>query len=233
MTNKTILLIEDDPAIRAGLEESLQQEHYTLLCASDGIEGYETACRGKIDLILLDLMLPGMNGQEICRALRQKGNTTPIVMLTAKTEEIDKIVGLEIGADDYITKPFSLQELHARIRAILRRAGAGYVALDGYSFGDVDLDFRKQQGRKNSVPMKLTVMEFRILKYFAEREGVIVTRDMLLDDVWGYESFPTTRTVDNFILMLRKKIEDDPAHPRHILTVHKAGYRFVRDPTES
>jgi two-component system alkaline phosphatase synthesis response regulator PhoP len=144
------------------------------------------------------------------------------------------VLGLELGADDYITKPFGMRELLARIRAVLRRAtGTAGGTTSTYTFGDVHLDFDRQEGRKRSDTIRLTAMEFRIMKYFAEREGRVVTRDMLLDDVWGYEAVPTTRTVDNFILLLRKKIEDDPARPRHLVTVHKAGYKFIREPGES
>ena len=230
---KKILIIEDDPAIRDGLRESLEQEHYTVEVASDGNQGHERACSGDADLILLDLMLPGMNGEEICRSVRSSGVTTPIIMLTARNEEIDKVLGLEIGADDYVTKPFGTRELLARIRAVLRRAQPDGSAVEAYSFCDVRLDFERQVGKKRSDAIRLTAMEFRIMKYFVEREGRVVTRDMLLDDVWGYEAFPTTRTVDNFILLLRKKIEDDPSRPRHLVTVHKAGYKFIREPEES
>jgi DNA-binding response OmpR family regulator len=231
---KKILIIEDDPAILEGLRESLELEHYAVEIASDGPGGHERARSSDADLILLDLMLPGMNGEEICRSLRSAGITTPIIMLTARNEEIDKVLGLELGADDYITKPFGMRELLARIRAVLRRAtGTAGGTTSTYTFGDVHLDFDRQEGRKRSDTIRLTAMEFRIMKYFAEREGRVVTRDMLLDDVWGYEAFPTTRTVDNFILLLRKKIEDDPARPRHLVTVHKAGYKFIREPGES
>ncbi|MBC8145547.1 MAG: response regulator transcription factor [bacterium] len=225
---KTILLIEDDPAIRLGLEESLQLEHFHVISAGDGILGQQMARQEKIDLILLDLMLPGKNGDEVCRELRRAGVDTPIIMITAKSEEIDKIVGLEIGADDYITKPFSIREVMARIRAVLRRGKAVVAELEECSFGDIHLDFRKQEAVKSAEALKLTSMEFKILKYFVEREGEVITRDMLLDDVWGYEAFPTTRTVDNYMLGLRKKIENNPSEPAHLLTVHKAGYKFVK-----
>lgn len=226
---KRILLIEDDPAIRTGIQESLELEHFHVIVATDGELGNQMARREKVDLILLDLMLPGRNGEEICRELRRDGITTPIIMLTAKGEEIDRILGLEIGADDYVTKPFSIRELIARIRAVLRRgAGKGAATLDEYSFGDVHLDFMRQEATKASEPLKLTAMEFKIMRYFAEREGTVITRDMLLDDVWGYDAYPTTRTVDNYMLGLRKKIETSPSEPEHLLTVHKAGYKLVK-----
>lgn len=225
---KSILVIEDDAAIRAGVEESLRLEHYNVMSASDGERGYQLARQEKIDLILLDLMLPGRNGEDVCRTLRAEGIGTPIIMLTCKGEEIDKIVGLEMGADDYITKPFSVRELMARIRAVMRRGSVPTKEIDEYTVGDLYLDFRKQEAIKGSESLKLSAMEFKILKYFIAHEGEVVTRDMLLDEVWGYDTFPTTRTVDNYILALRKKLEDDPSQPRHLLTMHKAGYKFVK-----
>jgi DNA-binding response OmpR family regulator len=226
---KTILLVEDDPAIRTGVQESLELEHFHVVTAADGELAYQMARKEKFDLVLLDLMLPGRTGEDVCRDLRRDGIDTPIIMLTAKGEEIDRIVGLEIGADDYVTKPFSVRELMARVRAVLRRGRGGSAQLDEYSFGDVHLDFRKQLALKSSEQLRLTSMEFKIMRYFVEREGEVVTRDMLLDDVWGYESFPTTRTVDNYMLGLRKKIESDPSEPVHLITVHKAGYKFVKE----
>lgn len=225
---KSILVIEDDAAIRAGVEESLRLEHYNVMSASDGERGYQMARQEKVDLILLDLMLPGRNGEDVCRSLRSDGIGTPIIMLTCKGEEVDKVVGLEIGADDYITKPFSVRELLARIRAVMRRGTIPTREIEECSFGDIHLDFRKQEGMKGSQALKLSAMEFKVLRYFIAHEGEVVTRDMLLDEVWGYDAFPTTRTVDNYILSLRKKIEEDPSQPHHLLTMHKAGYKFVK-----
>jgi DNA-binding response OmpR family regulator len=204
----TILVIEDDPSIARGIQLALEAEHFKVLVAGTGEKGYSLVHRSSVDLITLDLVLPDMNGEEICRDLRKNGVAVPILMLTSKGEEMDKVMGLEIGADDYMTKPFSTRELVARVKALL--------------------DFRKQEALKGKTAVKLSVREFEVLKYLALHEGEVVTRDMLLDDVWGYEHFPTTRTVDNYILSLRKKIEDDPANPEHLVTVHTAGYKLVR-----
>jgi DNA-binding response OmpR family regulator len=228
-----ILIIEDDPAILKGLHESLEAEHYQILSTMDGEKGFQLALNEKPDLILLDLMLPGMNGQEICKKLRDEHVTVPILMLTSKKEETDKVLGLELGADDYITKPFSIRELHARIRAHLRRTDLIRKKVDTYSFADIELDFKKQKAMKKNNQIKLSVKEFEILHFFVQYEDEVITRDMLLDQVWGYDVYPTTRTVDNYILNLRKKIEDDPANPKHILTIHKSGYKFISKRSDS
>lgn len=225
---KRILIIEDDPAISMGLEASLRDEFYDVLTAADGEKGFQLGKKENIDLIILDLMLPGKNGRDICRDLRMEGINTPILMLTSKSEEMDKVLGLELGADDYMTKPFSIRELHARIKALLRRKGDIIKDIDEYTFGNVHIDFHKQEAIKNNIPLKLSSKEFDVLKYFIQHESEVVTRDMMLNDVWGYESFPTTRTVDNYILSLRKKIEDNPSDPKHVLTVHTSGYKFVK-----
>ncbi len=225
---KRILIIEDDPAILKGLETALQEEHYEILTARDGEKGYQMASRENIALIILDLMLPGKNGEEICKDLRKNGVATPILMLTSKKQEMDKVLGLELGADDYVTKPFSIRELSARIRALLRRTGEMRKDLEEYSFGDVNLDFRKQEATKDGRKLKLSAKEFDVLKYLILHEGEVVTRHMLLDEVWGYEHEPTTRTVDNYILSIRKEIENNPSKPDHLLTVHTSGYKFVK-----
>jgi DNA-binding response OmpR family regulator len=225
---KRILIIEDDPAILLGLNESLAEEHFEVLTANDGEEGYQKGKKENIDLIILDLILPTKNGIEICQDLRSNGITIPILMLTSKREEIDKILGLEIGADDYVTKPFSIRELIARIKALLRRNVEFKKEMEDYSFGNISIDFKKQEIWKDNSKIDLSTTEISILKYFIQLEGEVVTRHQLLDDVWGYENFPTTRTVDNFILNIRKKIEDDPSNPKHLLTIHKAGYKFVK-----
>lgn len=225
---KRILIVEDDPAILLGLRESLQDEHFEVLTTSDGEEGYQKGKKENVDLIILDLMLPTKNGIEICKDLRQNGVSVPILMLTSKKEEMDKVLGLEIGADDYVTKPFSIRELIARIKALLRRNTEMKKEIEEYSFDNVTLDFKKQEAYKDNNFIDLSSTEYSLLKYFVQFEGEVVTRHQLLDDVWGYENFPTTRTVDNFILNIRKKIEDDPSHPKHLLTVHKAGYKFVK-----
>jgi DNA-binding response OmpR family regulator len=224
---KRILIIEDDPAILRGLQVALKEEHYQVQSESDGIFGYENARNHPFDLIILDLMLPGKNGQQICRDLRGDGIMTPIIMLTSKKEEADKVLGLEMGADDYVTKPFSILELKARIHAQLRRSDIENVSKDVVSFGNIKIDFKKQITQRNEKVIKLSAKEYEILKYFIEREDEVITRDMLLNDIWGYDVFPTTRTIDTFILNLRKKIEDDPSNPKHIITVHKSGYRFL------
>lgn len=225
---KKILVIEDDPAILKGLTTSLEEEGYKVSSATDGIAGYNLAKSQNIDLIILDVMLPNKDGFEICRDLRKDGINTPILMLTSKKEEIDKVLGLEIGADDYVTKPFSLRELLARIKAILRRKSDLVKEVEDYSFDNINIDFKKMEAFKNNEPLKLSALEFKVLKYLVSREGEVVTREQLLDDVWGYEAFPTTRTVDNYILSLRKKIENNSSKPVHLLTLHKSGYKFVR-----
>ncbi|HLP17836.1 MAG TPA: response regulator transcription factor, partial [Bacteroidota bacterium] len=191
---KTILIVEDDPAILKGLEASLCAEHYTVVTACDGLDGFKKAKSAKPDLIILDIMLPSKDGIEICRDLRNAHVGTPILMLTSKKEEIDKVLGLEIGADDYVTKPFSIRELHARIKALLRRRTNSAAEMDELAFGKVRVDFKRFEVEKNKKKIVLTTMELNILKYFAQREGQVVTREMLLDDVWGFENFPTTRT---------------------------------------
>jgi DNA-binding response OmpR family regulator len=225
---KKILIIEDDPAIQTALQASLSEDGYDVFKASDGIEGFKQAKNPSIDLILLDIMLPGKDGMEICSALRREGINTLVMMLTSKNEEIDKVLGLEIGADDYMTKPFSIRELKARIKALLRRTQELKKGIEETSFGDLDFDFKKQEARKKKTPLKLSAKEFQIIKFFVEHEGEVLGRDKLLDEVWGYDVFPTTRTVDNYILSIRKKIEDDPSEPKHLLTVHTSGYKFVK-----
>lgn len=226
---KKILIIEDDPAILNGLESCLEEEHFTITTSMDGQMGYEKAKSEKFDLIILDLMLPGKNGIDICKDLRMERIATPILMLTSKKEEMDKVLGLEIGADDYVTKPFSPRVLLARIKAILRRKSDALVELEEYSFGKVYLNFKNQEALKNNIKLDLSTMEFKLLKYFAQHEGEVIERKKLLDDIWDYDAYPSTRTVDNFILSLRKKIEDDPSHPKHMVTVHGAGYKFVKE----
>jgi len=224
---KRILIVEDDLSILKGLQAVLQEEHFDVVSATDGEEGYTKAADEKFDLILLDLMLPSKNGMDICRDLRSNGIRTPIIMLTSKNEEIDKVLGLEFGADDYVTKPFSLRELLARIKAVLRRFDhEAPPSSDTFSFGDIVIDFVKLEATKSGNPLELSSREYEILKLFSHHPGELVSRDLLLDEVWGYDIYPTTRTVDNYILNLRKKIEDDPANPKYIITVHKAGYKF-------
>lgn len=223
-----ILIIEDDPAIRKGLTEVLTAACYEVRSAADGEKGFLMAQREGIDLILLDLMLPRKTGEDICRELRRAGVDTPVIMLTSKKEELDKVLGLESGADDYITKPFGLRELLARVRAVLRRRIPPAAPPATCEFGTVKVDFVRQEAFRDGLPVRLSVREFGILRYLAGREGEVVTRAQMLDEVWGYDAYPSTRTVDNFILSLRKKLEPDPAHPVHFLTIPTAGYKFVR-----
>ena len=211
-----------------GLQDSLIEEHYEVMSEDDGERGFNKAMKENFDLILLDIMLPTKNGIDICRDLRNNGVNSAIIMLTSKKEEMDKVLGLEIGADDYVTKPFSIRELLARIKALLRRNLEVIKEVEEYSFGNIFIDFKKLEANKNNDPIQLSSTEYKILKYLIQHEGEVITRDNFLDDVWGYDSFPTTRTVDNYILSLRKQIEDDPSNPKHIITIHKAGYKFVR-----
>lgn len=227
MTHK-ILIVEDEADLARGLEINLRQEGYGVVKAARGDAALKAALQENPDLVLLDIMLPGMNGLDVCRLLRQKGYDAPIIMLTAKGEEIDRVVGLEIGADDYVSKPFSLRELLARIRAHLRRAPQSRPqALSRYCFGPVELDFERCHATRHGQPLDLTAKEFDVLKLLIRRRGEVVSRERLLNEVWGYESSPTTRTVDNHILRLRQKLEDDPANPSYILSVYGEGYKFV------
>lgn len=225
---KKILIVEDDPTIRMGLEECLKAEHYFIASVDDGDQGFSIAKENQYDLIILDLMLPGKNGFDICRELRSLGIKTPIIILTSKKEEADKVLGLEIGADDYITKPFSIRELQARVKALLRRSADNLSSeLNEYSFGDIYINFKSYEVIKGNEQVKISSTELNILKYLIEHRGEVVSRDKLLNEAWGYNATQTTRTVDNYILSLRKIIEDNPAEPMHIITIHKAGYKFV------
>ncbi|HPA48320.1 MAG TPA: response regulator transcription factor [bacterium] len=221
-----ILIVEDEPDMRRGLEDNLQFEGYTTVSTSNGLEGLRLARQDKFDLIILDLMLPGMDGLDLCRQLKREGSSTPIIMLTAKGSESDRVMGLEVGADDYITKPFSLRELLARVKAILRRSGA-LSSLSEFQFDDIYLHFGRYEATKGGEPLQLSPREFEIMRLLSERRGEIVTRERFLEEVWGYESAPSTRTVDNHIAKLRQKIEVDPDNPKHIVTVHRMGYKFV------
>jgi len=222
-----ILIIEDDRSILKAVEANLMGEGYEVETAMDGLTGLERASDPSQDLILLDLMLPKLPGEEICRRLRQNGITTPILFLTAKNEEEHRIAGFELGADDYVAKPFSIRELLGRIQAILRRAAGQKHLLAHYHFADVALDFVKMEARKGDEPVVLTTREFAILRLMVSNKGVVISRDRLLNEVWGYDAYPSTRTVDNQIVKLRQKLEDDPENPRFILTVRGTGYKFV------
>ena len=225
-----ILIVEDEPDMVLGLKDNFELEGHEVLTAPDGQAGLERARAEKPDLIILDIMLPRMSGLDVCKTLRGEGWGGPILMLTARGQEIDKVVGLELGADDYVTKPFSIRELLARVRAILRRTEGKKKRLARYRFADVDLDFEGYRATRGDQTLDLSPREYELLRYLIERKGETVTRDQLLEDVWGYESYPSTRTVDTHIAKLRAKIGDSGTEPRFILTIHGSGYKFV-DPT--
>ena len=225
-----ILIVEDEPDMVLGLKDNFEFEGYEVTTASDGQAGLERARSQKPDLVVLDIMLPRLSGLEVCKTLRGEGFEGPIIMLTARGQEIDKVVGLELGADDYVTKPFSIRELLARVRAILRRTEGKKKRLGRYQFSDLELDFEAYRATKGGQPLDLSPREFELLRYLIERKGETVSRDRLLEDVWGYESYPSTRTVDTHIAKLRAKIGDSGSEPRWILTIHGVGYKFV-DPT--
>jgi DNA-binding response OmpR family regulator len=225
---KRILVIEDEPQMQLGLRDNLELEGYEVQVASDGDEGLSKAASFNPDLVILDIMLPKKNGFDVCRELRARSNAMPIVMLTARSAETDKVLGLELGADDYVTKPFSITELLARVRAVLRRANAQRsTAADAVRIGDIDVDFKLHQARRGKIRIEFTAREFELLRYFVQHTGQVVTREQILNEVWGYEEFPTTRTIDNFVAKLRQKIERAPHAPEHILTIHGSGYKFV------
>jgi DNA-binding response OmpR family regulator len=226
VSQQRILIVEDEPDLRRGLELNIRAEGFGVLTATTGDEGASVALEQRPDLVILDVMLPGMNGFDVCRELRRRGFEAPIVMLTARAEESDRVGGLEQGADDYVTKPFSIRELLARIRVRLRRRGEnGEQAV--VRFGDVEVDFDRHEATRAGRRVDLTAKEIDILHLLVRHRGRTVSRDRLLEDVWGYEHFPTTRTVDNHILRLRQKLEPEPAEPRFILTVYGDGYKFV------
>jgi len=230
-----ILVIEDEETVRIGLEDNLTLEGYEVVSCDNGRSGLETFSELGPDLVILDVMMPEMDGLEVCRQIRGIKPDVPIIMLTAKCGEIDKVLGLEIGADDYLTKPFGMRELFARIKALLRRSqqiqangnGNGAVALEELSFGEVIIDFKSYRASRSGSEISLSAKEFELLKYLSSRPDIPVSRNQLLDEVWGYNSYPTTRTVDNFIARLRNKVEEVPNKPRHIVTVHGVGYKFV------
>jgi DNA-binding response OmpR family regulator len=224
---RKVLIIEDDQAMAVALRDGFSYEGYTVEVARDGAVGLKLATDRNHDLIILDVMLPKICGLDVCKHLRTAGNQTPIIMLTARGQEIDKVVGLKTGADDYVTKPFSFLELMARVEAILRRSNRTEDAFEQAQFGDVMLNFKNLEAHKNGLPLDLSPREFKLLRYFLEHKGEVITRDQLLDAVWGYDGFPLTRTVDMHIAKLRHKIEDSPADPHYIITVHRAGYKFI------
>jgi two-component system, OmpR family, alkaline phosphatase synthesis response regulator PhoP len=226
--SKRILLVEDEPGLVLTLTDRLSSEGYTVEAATDGEAGLVRAAGEGFDLIILDVMLPRLNGFDLCRDLRQRGVLTPVIMLTARGQVFDKVVGLKLGADDYVTKPFEMAELLARIESLLRRVPAVPAPLsEGYQFGPVRIDFRRAEVTSEGQTVELSAREFGLLRYFIEHRGSTISRDELLNEVWGYNSVPSTRTVDVHVAWLRQKLEPNPRHPQFILTVHGLGYKFV------
>lgn len=222
-----VLVIEDEPELQVVLRDNLEYEGFEVIIASTGEQGVRDVMCQVPDVIVLDLMLPKMSGYEVCRKIRTGGSAVPIIMLTARNAEIDRIAGLELGADDYMGKPFSIRELVARVRALLRRQGSARPATPVLNIGDVEVHLAQREVRRGGIPLDLSSREFDLLAYLIAHSGDVVTREQLLMDVWGQNSQTLTRTVDNFIAKLRKKIERDAHEPRHILTAHGSGYRFV------
>ncbi len=223
---RKILVVEDEPAILAGIKDNLELEDYDVLTAVDGQEGLKLALDHDPDLILLDVMMPKMSGFDVLRKLRENRIRGSIILLTAKKAEEDKVRGLKLGADDYVSKPFSVVELLARVQAVLRRTEPPKDELNIVSFQDIEINFSKMEAHKNQTKLELTPREFKILRLFVENPGKVVSRNELLDKVWGYDVFPTTRTVDNHIVKLRKQIEDVPSEPKIITSVRGVGYKF-------
>ena len=224
---KKILIVEDEHDMVTGLKFNLEARDYTVIAAYDGETGYKKALAEKPDLVILDLMLPKLNGYEVCKMLKKEIPDLPIIMLTAKSQEAEIVTGLELGADDYITKPFSVLELIARINALFRRVASGSGSQEVHRFGDLEINFKKYNSRKKGRSLKLSPREYELLKCFIERQGEIISREELLKQIWGYDSIPDTRTVDAHIAKLRRKIEDNPEEPKLIVTVHGIGYKFL------
>ena len=223
-----VLLVEDEPGLVLTLSDRLTKEGYAVAAAVDGEEGLEQATTESFDLVILDVMLPGKSGFDVCRDLRQKGFQKPILMLTARGQVTDKVVGLKLGADDYLTKPFEMMELLARIEALLRRAPSGETTPIGtYRFGGIEIDFRRAEVSRDGKPVELSALELKLLRYFIEHRGATLSRDELLNQVWGYDAMPHSRTVDVHVSWLRQKIENNPSHPEFIVTIHRLGYKFV------
>jgi len=228
MLERRVLLCEDEESLILTLRDRLQSEGYDTTVATDGELALETATKKSFDCILLDIALPKKNGFDVCRDLRQRGVQTPILMLTARGQVIDRVLGLKLGADDYLTKPFEMAELLARIEALLRRARTLVASsADAYAFGNIEVDFRRAEVKKDGAAIELSGLEMKLLRYFVEQRGAVLTRDELLEKVWGYDATPVTRTVDVHIASLRQKLETNPARPEFFLTVHGMGYKFV------
>jgi two-component system alkaline phosphatase synthesis response regulator PhoP len=229
VTGKRLLLVEDEPGLQLALSDRLASEGYAVQTAGDGNVAIQRATGEPFDVIVLDVMLPGRDGFDVAKAIRQQGIQTPILMLTARTQVVDRVVGLKLGADDYLTKPFETIELLARIEALLRRAPSTLsgVALERYQFGDIAVDVRKAEVSQNGQLLELSAKEFHLLKYFIEHRGATISREELLHEVWGYNNTPSTRTVDVHVAWLRQKLEPNSRVPQYILTVHGLGYKFV------
>ena len=230
MSRERILLVEDEEGLRLTITDRLASEGYRVATAADGSEGLRRALEEPFDLLILDVMLPGLNGFDLVRELRQRESVVPVLMLTARRQLVDKVVGLKLGADDYLTKPFEMAELLARVEARLRRDRPLHTnaqAPDSWRFGDVRVDFKSAEVRKGGEPVPLSAKEFQLLRFFVAHRGELLTRDRLLDEVWGYDAMPTTRTVDVHVGWLRRKLEPSPRAPRFIVTVHGLGYKFV------
>jgi two-component system, OmpR family, alkaline phosphatase synthesis response regulator PhoP len=224
---KRILLVEDEPGLVLTLRDRLTREGYAVDTAVDGESGLERAAGEAFDLVLLDVMLPRLGGFDVLKELRRRGIETPVVMLTARGQVVDKVVGLKLGADDYVTKPFEMAELLARVEAKLRRAPVSPHPTEGFQFDAIRIDFRRAEVTKEGAPLELSAREFQLLKYFVEHRGATLSREELLNEVWGYNAMPSTRTVDVHVAWLRQKIEPNPRHPQFILTVHGMGYKFA------
>ncbi len=222
-----ILIVEDEPAMVAGLTDNFEFEGYEVISAGDGVAGLERALADEPDLVVLDVMMPKMSGLDMCKQLKAQKPSMPIIMLTARGQEIDKVVGLELGADDYVTKPFSIRELMARVKAVLRRMSPQATAPEVYRFSDIEVNIRSNEVLRGGAPIELSAKEFALLAYFISHPAETLSRDRLLDAVWGYENYPNTRTVDTHIVHLRQKLEPNPEEPRFILTIHGSGYKFV------
>ncbi len=225
---KKILIVEDEPGILLSLKDELESECYEVIPAEDGEKGLNAARDKMPDLIILDVMMPKLNGFEVCKQLRKEGNRTPIIMLTVKDKEIDKVLGLELGADDYVTKPFSLREVVARVKAILRRTEDLLDELNICSIGDIHLDFRKYEAYRGEMSIELTPLEYRMLKILIMKKEQVITRNDLLDAIWGEDEIVvSSRTIDSHIANIRKKIEDDPSNPKHIINIWGVGYKLI------
>jgi two-component system alkaline phosphatase synthesis response regulator PhoP len=225
---KKVLIIEDEPGIQLSLRDEFESEGYVVFTADDGEKGLQLANTENPDLIVLDIMLPALNGYEVCKNIRKRGDNTPIIMLTVKDKEIDKVLGLELGADDYVTKPFSLRELLARAKAVMRRTEEGKKDLDRYSFASIAIDFKKYAATKDGQMLDLTPLEFQMLKFLIERKEEVITRNDFLDKIWGENNVTVSdRTIDSHIANIRRKIEEDPSLPKHILSIRGVGYKFL------